>query len=114
MRKGAYNITDLNRVEKVTEYLNERLSAYKLTLTIKKDWAFTDIPTTTQMERYRTNIKQIMSCFPFNTVTLPTTMQNLDYVGANHIEQILYDLNKVIDGIEAEYFHAGEIYSGEV
>jgi hypothetical protein len=114
IRKGAYNITDLNRVEKVTEYLNERLSAYKLTLTIKKDWAFTDIPTTTQMERYRTNIKQIMSCFPFNTVTLPTTMQNLDYVGANHIEQILYDLNKVIDGIEAEYFHAGEIYSGEV
>lgn len=86
--KGAYNYVDLNRVEGNVKWLAEKLG---LTLTTKTDWTLWDIPTTTDMTRYLSNIRNVMDAcsdgLPFPS--LPTTMSNLSYAGANAIEMVL-------------------------
>lgn len=89
--KGAYNYTDLNRVESTVVELAE---TYGLTLTTKTDWGLWDIPVAADMERYLGNVVAIRDAvlaldrtvkFP----TLPDNMNYLTYEGANNIEMVL-------------------------
>ena len=147
--KGAYNYTDLNRVETAVAYIaaalvqapvdlqqyaSDRNVAWSTAfdvpydptdysgLTTKTDWANTDIPSATQMTRYLANVVLIAAAFP-NAATLPASMNNLTFGGANEIERALllaYNaLQDTIATIEGyirsamEVSYAGEIYSGE-
>ena len=83
--KGAYNYSDLNRVERAVAEIATRAG---LTLTTKTYWAMWDIPTEADMSRYLGNINAIKTHFGIN-ISVPTSMSNLDYVGANNIELIL-------------------------
>ena len=87
--KGAYNHTDLNRVEST---VRELADIYELDLTTKTDWTQWDIPTQSDMERYLGNITQIRDLFADTTdmPTIPESMNKLTYQGANNIEEILY------------------------
>lgn len=86
--RGAYNYTDLNRVEGNVKWLAEKLG---LTLTTKTDWTLWDVPTTAEMTRYLSNVGKIRdACSADRSYpSLPTTMSNLTYVGANAIEMVL-------------------------
>lgn len=84
--KGAYNYSDLNRVELAVAELSDSLG---LGLTTKTDWKMWDIPTTTEMGRYLSNIRVIRDHFSIDT-EIPTSMSNLNYEGANNIEKILF------------------------
>ena len=89
--KGAYNYSDLNRVERAVSEISERAG---LNLTTKTDWAMWDVPTVADMSRYLGNIVAIKNHFGIATV-LPTSMNNFTYESANNIELILsaaYDL----------------------
>ena len=147
--KGAYKYTDLNRVETAVAYLAAAFVQAPLDLqqyasdrnvawddvfdvpydptdysgiTTKTNWAETDIPSATQMSRYLANVALIQAALP-STVTLPTTMNNLTFAGANNIERALItayneftDMVAVREGyirsaMEVDY--SGEIYSGE-
>lgn len=91
---GAYNYTDLNRVESAVAELAGMLG---LSLTTKTNWTVADIPTKGEMERYLSNVITVYNACP-NPIDqhppLPTSMTKLSYVWANNIEetlQIVYD-----------------------
>lgn len=94
---GAYNVSDLNRVESAVAELATKLG---LTLTTKTDWNRANWFTPQNGDRYIANVVAIRDAalvidstlvFP----TMPTSMHKLTYEGANAIEKtlsIVYDL----------------------
>jgi hypothetical protein len=148
--KGAYNFRDLNRVEEAVEYVADELvqadtdlhdyataigvtwdSYYELpydtaiyaAITVKKDWVYADIPSYTQMTRYINNLYLIRAALTVPS-PLPASMDNLNYTGANQIEQMLLDVHEALQieiDIKKSYidstanaYRCGEVYSGEV
>lgn len=85
--KGAYNYSDLNRVERAVEEISERMG---LGLTTKTYWTMWDIPTASDMTRYISNIKAIANAIG-STMVLPESMDKLTYEAANDIEKILLE-----------------------
>ena len=83
--KGAYNYSDLNRVERAVAEIADRAG---LTLITKTYWTMWEVPTEADMSRYLGNINAIKAHFGIN-ISVPNSMSNLDYVGANNIELIL-------------------------
>lgn len=148
VQKGAYNYTDLNRVEEAVDYVADELvqadtdirqyasdrgvawdSSFELpydpgdySLTVKTDWAEGDIPSATQMTRYFSNLQLIQAALNVPE-PLPTSMNELNYEGANQIERLLIAVDKAlaeeVKKIEGyirsamAVFYSGEIYSGE-
>jgi len=98
--KGAYNCSDLNRVEAWCEYLQYVLSQYGFTekLVIKKDWNFRDYPTRTEIDRIRSNIDTLKEfCYAINTEEIIYN-NTLNFEQANILEKVLYDIQQhVID-----------------
>lgn len=117
--RGAYNYTDLNRVEGAVQYISDMLvsveaaaRAYAASLgvawgsiysypydpddydsyTVKTDWGEDDIPTSAQMTRYLNNVKSIKNAIAASYPALPGSMGNLTFTGANAIERTLYTL----------------------
>ena len=85
--KGAYNYSDLNRVERAVAEISDLAG---LGLTTKTDWGMWDIPTATDMNRYLGNITVIRALLTDTNVPLPpVSMSNLTYNDANNIELIL-------------------------
>lgn len=150
VQKGAYNYTDLNRVEEAVDYIADELvqaptdlqafatslgvawdSSFELpydendytSLTIKTDWTDEDIPNATDMARYLGNLQLIQAALPTLTVA-PSSMNALDYAGANAIEQMLKEADTALaDAVEYRkqlikgtlaLFYSGELYSGEL
>lgn len=149
--KGMYNYTDWNRVESAVDYVADELvqadtdlRAYATSmgvewdsvfevpydpddysnLTIKTDWAESDIPLASQMQRYIDNVQLILSAIPEASVFwIPNTMDGLTYEYANNIEQVLIDVHTalgVVIAVREGYIrsalavnYSGEIYSGE-
>jgi len=105
--KGAYNYSDLNRVERSVAEVAELLG---LKLVTKTDWKMWDLPTSADMERYLHNIKTIHDVLSGNVPDAPASMSNLTYNKANDIEKILlagYDRAQ-------SFSRCGEINCGEV
>ena len=117
--KGAYNYTDLNRVEDAVAKLASYLAA------LDRDhggWMFTywledSVPTATDLQRYLDNVKRVRNALPelhHIMPQAPASMVNLTYEGANAIEEILsYAMQWVESKIQTFPF-SGEIYGGEV
>lgn len=83
--KGAYNYSDLNRVERAVAEISDIVG---FGFETKTDWRMWDIPKATDMERYLHNIRVIRDAFTID-IELPATMDNLTYNEANNIEKIL-------------------------
>lgn len=120
--KGAYNATDLNRVETAVAELSEILTnlpdevkayaeAYgvawdaffdipylveNIRTSTKTDWANGDIPDIEDMERYLSNVKHLRNALEYATDELPSSMLNLTWRGANAIEKALVNLDAAI------------------
>lgn len=89
--KGAYNYSDLNRVERMVEYI----SALKgLNLVTKTNWTMWEIPKASDMERYLSNIKSIRNSIS-SSIELPNSMNNLTFTDANNIEKVLMEATEV-------------------
>ena len=99
--KGAYNYTDLNRVEGWCEYIQELLRSYGFNqeLETKTDWNVTDFPSQAQIDRIRNNIDTLKNfCYAISTETIEYN-NTLDYEQANILEKILFDINQYIEEI---------------
>ena len=110
-----YNYSDLNRVEARTAEVAELLTAqgYVTTIDVKTDWKMTDFPTQTEMQRYLGNVKKCVNNFcKMPGVTLPDTMDRLDYIGANNIEKTLIGIEKLLEYMLAVMRYSGTFYSG--
>lgn len=116
--KGAYNASDLNRVQEAMEYLAGIFSSYGYTAALQAmpTWAVGDIPNEDQMEEYLANVatlRAVLAVLPTTPAT-PESMELLTYVEANSIEQILVDINQLLENMAASWFYSGEVYCGEV
>lgn len=127
VQKGAYNYTDLNRVEEAVDYVADELagapailqayasdlgvaweSSFDLPydendytgLTVKTDWTDEDIMYATDAARYIGNLQLIGAALPI-TIVAPASMNGLDYAGANNIERMLLQIDAALaDAIE--------------
>ncbi len=106
--KGAYNYSDLNRVEQLVAEISESLRLGLVTRT----WDIQDVPSVADMTRYLTNIATIRKVLPNKDQnhSLPEAMQNLTYMTANNIEKILLAAIKYQKGV----YRTGELFCGEV
>ena len=103
--RGAYNYTDLNRVNSAMEYLVSRLRGYGYAVKgYERDntvWTMASIPHLVQMNRYVDNvaaIRRALAMLP-TTPAAPADMENLTAEEANAIEQILVDCEMVINAM---------------
>lgn len=86
--RGAYNYSDLNRVERAVAEISEIAG---IELVTKTNWTRWDIPTVSDMNRYLGNISAVRALIR-NVSDVPPTppsMSNLTHVEANNIEVIL-------------------------
>lgn len=116
--KGAYNYTDMNRVESAVQFIADRFSdlGYYVAPEVKMVWSVSDHPTKVDMDRYFANIallRSILTVLP-TTPKAPTTEKKLDYQVANDIEQILSDVDRLISSVKQGWYYAGDVFTGEI
>lgn len=109
--KGAYNYSDLNRVEAAVKALADMMN---ISLVVKTDWAVTDIPLAADMQRYLDNIRALRARNTglATTPNTPDSMAGLTYKAANEIEQILMDIETNINANNTR--RCGTMFCGEV
>ena len=116
--KGAYNYTDLNRVEAAVRVIAEKLNALNIpvSVTTKSDWTNKDLPTRSDMNRYLGNVLNLRNASSglYLAPKPPSTMEKLNYMGANDIEKTLMYINNWADGMKEAQKYAGEFYGGEL
>jgi hypothetical protein len=116
--KGAYNCTDLNRVQSAVSYLQERFAdvGYPIKLSNQKTWTLQDAPTQTDMAEYLADVRAIRGVLTLfrSTPTVPDTMVGFNYIKANHIEQILLDVDALLTNMVSSFVYSGEFYGGEL
>ncbi len=126
--KGVYNYTDLNRVESAVKELYTQLKVYMPAIDdiiTKIDWApfepdveYLSINnnwfTKEQRERYLTNVQKLAIMVVIaDKINLPTSMDNLDYIGANNIEKAIGIIEKAIESIPINWRYCGTFQCGE-
>lgn len=104
--KGAYNYSDLNRVERAVKEIAEDLG---LTLVTKTDWTMWDVPRVSDMVRYIDNVRVIRNAVGSN-IALPNTDDRFTYSDANNIELILLNASESI----TKAVRSGELFSGDM
>lgn len=113
-QKGYYNASDLNRVESWCRYLADTLNSlgYSITISTKTNWVQTDMRTSAEMERIRTNILALMTGFHWITRIYANANQ-WNYVKANNWEQILSDIWNLETGMQDWYVYGGVARGGQ-
>ena len=111
--KGSYNYTDLNRVENWCQYVADRLNehSYAVDVTTKTDWTMLDFPTSSDMERIRSNVEKLKNAYKSFT-NVPDTLNKMDIKKANAIEKILSEMDILLDKMIAEFRKCGTFFSG--
>lgn len=118
--KGRYSISDLNRVESAVAELSvlaKNLGVNKQ-FDVKTDWSMpgefsaAQWPTKKQMTRYLNNVQFLCEAVEL-AVSLPSSMENLTWDGANQIEQALLSVYERIQRIIKIFRYSGEIFAGE-
>ena len=116
--KGAYNVSDLNRVGAAVAYVAGRLNGYGYYVSVspKQDWTPNDIPTAGQMATYIQDVAALRGAIAVMDRTPPTpdSASGLTWQEANNIEQILLDVDELLTRMAAAWFYSGELYAGEV
>lgn len=79
-------------------------------------WSQEDAPTTAQMKQYLANVEALRRAIAVlpTTPATPESMELLDYIRANEIEQILADVDDLLKNMAAAWYYSGEVYCGEV
>lgn len=104
--KGAYNYSDLNRVERAVKEIAEILGVVVET---KTDWTNWDMPTKNEVERYLGNVRLIQSVCG-ETTLLPDSLNKMTYDTANKIESALMRCRTIAEAA----LRCGEVFCGEV
>lgn len=115
--KGAYNYTDLNRVENNCKYIMDLVNDVgildnKIQLVIKNDWKMSDIPAITDINRIRNNILTLLddlNIINFEQIKFDNTM---DYKKANALEKNLSLLKEQLKIYNKEFMICGTFHCG--
>ena len=115
--KGAWNYTDLNRIESWTEYLAQQLrnQGYAVTVSTKTNWVKEDFPTQTEVDRIRANVEALQEGFyslpDWREIVYNNTM---DFNQANALEWDLQTIYNWLMRMVAAFVYCGELHTGEV
>ena len=113
--KGAYNISDKNRVAEAVKYINEcsRYNGkYEARVKIRDGWNMTDIIKPEDNEEVLTALKYLKSFLPeAATPEIPDSLDNLTYAAANAVERILYELCGLYERYLDTWLYSGEAYA---
>lgn len=116
--KGAYNASDLDRVDAAVAYIRDRMNSngYAVNVIPYASWLTSDIPTKPKMQEYLGNVDKIRQsmALPDSTPETPETMEKLDYNKANDIEKILETVDRMLTNSLKFLWYSGELYAGEV
>ena len=115
--KGTYNASDLDRVERAVRYLDEELAAYGYaagTIGRPEEWTKEDFPTESDMQRYLKNLRALRNTLRVLATTpdIPASMAFFGFAGANDIEKMLFDIDRLISWMLASFRHCGTFNSG--
>lgn len=109
--KGAYNASDLNRVQEAMEYLAGVFGAYGYAVSLRPmpTWSVGEIPNEEQMAAYLANVTALRAVLdmPSTTPAVPADMALLTYVEANNIEKILVYINELLEALGAAFMRSG-------
>lgn len=115
--KGYYNYYDLNRVEAATKDIAELLTAngYIVTIDTKTLWTAADFPTQSEMARYLGNVRKCVTQFcNMPGASIPASMDNLDYTGANNIEKALVNAEILVGYMRSVLRVSGTFCCGNI
>lgn len=118
--KGAYNASDLNRVEEAVRYLTVQLKemGYPLDLVVFTDWTRESKPNTEDLARYFSNIARLRVLLPAVYESTPPApeadLAAFTYEKANDLEKILLDIEEIMGKIADSWLYLGDLYMGEV
>lgn len=116
--KGAYNHTDLNRVEGAVYELANRFEEFGVHVPVltKTDWSVGDAPTESDLKRYFENLMKLREASSglHLSPTPPKDAVGFDYVAANIVEEMLRYIDIWTRGAKNQRVYAGEIFGGEL
>ena len=109
--KGAYNASDLNRVQEAMEYLAGVFDLYGYTVALQavQTWADGNMPTASDMSVYLSNLSElrgVLDVLPTCPDT-PESMELLTYIEANNIEEILVNIDLILNAMGSVFLRAG-------
>lgn len=104
--KGAYNYSDLNRVERMVAEISDEIG---LGLITKTDWTMWDVPRMSDFIRYINNVRVIRNAVG-SSIALPEVGEPLTYSDANNIETILSDARSSLSST----LRCGDIFCGDL
>jgi hypothetical protein len=115
--KGAYNISDRNRVGRTVNYIADCLKdtgKHEVYINIKDDWAVYDIIKPEDHEKVLASLIYLKYLLPYDkTETVPQNLDSLTYQKANTVENILYDIYGVFSRLLDSWLYCGEAYASE-
>lgn len=115
--KGYFNVEDINRIEEWSRYIADLLNSYgyEINISTKTDWEISDFLNISQMERVRSNVKKIRDVYYSleTTPTIPTTLNKFNYIKANEIERILYDIENAVAYSKLYFVRSGVGNTGQ-
>lgn len=104
--KGAYNFSDMNRVERAVAEIAEILA---LSVVTKTDWNVWDIPTKSDLTRYLGNVRLLRDVCGISA-ELPEHLDKMTHTTANRIEEVLLLCRNIAEST----IRCGELVCGEV
>ena len=115
--RGAYNISDLNRVGQALNYVKAELNnqGYNLQWTATTTWSRNNVPSQSDMTAYLSYVTDIHNAIQTSTLpNVPPDMADLTIGEANDIEEILYRVWDFIIAMKKAYYYCNDLYCGEV
>lgn len=109
--RGAFGLSDIQRIE----YNTEKIGGYLATIVLTKQWEREDIPRVSDYSRIRENVQKIKEALMTYSDTPQVPEQPLNtYKKWNDIEQILHDVYSIYVRLKNSYYYCGtELYAGE-
>ncbi len=115
--KGAYNYTDLNRIENNCVYVMNLLLKSGIVdipemIVTKTDWNMKDIPNINEINRIRNNItilKNNMNVRNFQEIEFANTM---NYIKANILEKDLELIKEFLESLNKRNLYCNTFYCG--
>jgi len=115
--KGAYNISDRNRVGRALNYLSECIKnsgRTEIEVNIKENWIMSDIIKHEDNNNVLNAVNKLEYFLPYNNIqSTPSNLDSLTYVKANTTEHIIFDLYGVLSRLINSWLYCGEGFASD-
>ena len=113
--KGAYNVSDLDRVNAAVVHLHARCNklGYRVLITPQPNWTDADTPTDEQLQSYLSNVEALREVLRIQG-NIPMDMVGFRYQEANELERILVEVDTMLKNIIASFVYCGQPYCGQI